>query len=128
MDLVTTQFTCDVVVHSWKRKNCPASWTKLQPGKVEMKEVDFNPEFITRMLPKIEWSALQKAAKECGFEEGLPDTVGEEQLGDTDLLKRVHKALLEIEVIEGKLVCPESGREFPINNGIPNMLLNEDEV
>lgn len=98
------------------------------PGKVEMKEVDFNPEFITRMLPKIEWSALQKAAKECGFEEGLPDTVGEEQLGDTDLLKRVHKALLEIEVIEGKLVCPESGREFPINNGIPNMLLNEDEV
>lgn len=29
-----------------------------------MKEVDFNPEFITRMLPKIEWSALQKAAKE----------------------------------------------------------------
>lgn len=31
-------------------------------------------------------------------------------------------------MIEGKLVCPESGREFPINNGIPNMILNEDEV
>lgn len=62
------------------------------------------------------------------YPESRPDAVGEEQLGDTDLLKRVHKALLEIEVIEGKLVCPESGREFPINNGIPNMILNEDEV
>ena len=36
--------------------------------------------------------------------------------------------VFQVEVIEGKLVCPESGREFPINNGIPNMLLNEDEV
>jgi multifunctional methyltransferase subunit TRM112 len=31
-------------------------------------------------------------------------------------------------VEEGTLVCPESGRKFPINKGIPNMLLNEDEV
>eukprot|EP00105_Crassostrea_gigas_P025037 XP_011445480.2 PREDICTED: multifunctional methyltransferase subunit TRM112-like protein [Crassostrea gigas] len=124
MKLLTHNFLTSNIIKGVKN-GYPLS---ILPGKVEMKEVDFNPEFITRMLPKIEWSALQKAAKECGFEEGLPDIVGEEQLGDTDLLKRVHKALLEIEVIEGKLVCPESGREFPINNGIPNMLLNEDEV
>lgn len=36
--------------------------------------------------------------------------------------------LLEVEVINGDLLCPESGRKFPINDGIPNMLLNEDEV
>lgn len=35
---------------------------------------------------------------------------------------------VQVEVMEGNLVCPESGRKFPINNGIPNMLLNEDEV
>ena len=40
----------------------------------------------------------------------------------------MHHALVEIEVIEGHLECPESGRQFPIKNGIPNMLLNEDEV
>ena len=34
----------------------------------------------------------------------------------------------QIEVVEGNLVCPESGRKFPIQNGIPNMLLREDEV
>ena len=31
-------------------------------------------------------------------------------------------------MIEGTLECPESHRKFPINKGIPNMLLNEDEV
>lgn len=36
--------------------------------------------------------------------------------------------VLQVEVLEGCLKCPESGREFPISRGIPNMLLNEDEV
>ncbi|XP_062606163.1 multifunctional methyltransferase subunit TRM112-like protein [Saccostrea cucullata] len=98
------------------------------PAKVEVKDVEFNPAFITRMLPKVDWVALQKAAKECGYGEGLPDAIKDELMEDTDFLKKVHNALMEVEVIEGKLVCPESGREFPINNGVPNMLLNEDEV
>jgi multifunctional methyltransferase subunit TRM112 len=29
---------------------------------------------------------------------------------------------------EGILICPETGRRFPVAKGIPNMLLNEDEV
>lgn len=34
----------------------------------------------------------------------------------------------QVEVVEGELECPESGRKFPISEGIPNMLLREDEV
>jgi multifunctional methyltransferase subunit TRM112 len=30
--------------------------------------------------------------------------------------------------MEGALVCPNCARRYPIKNGIPNMLLNEDEV
>lgn len=45
-----------------------------------------------------------------------------------DILKQIHHALLEIEVIDGHLECPETGRKFPISQGIPNMLCNEDEV
>ena len=45
-----------------------------------------------------------------------------------DFLKKAHHVLLEVEVVEGELECPESGRKFPINNGIPNLLLREDEV
>ena len=34
----------------------------------------------------------------------------------------------QVDVVEGALICPESQRRFPITSGIPNMLLNEDEV
>ena len=35
---------------------------------------------------------------------------------------------VQIEVINGDLVCPETSRKFPVTDGIPNMLLNEDEI
>lgn len=47
---------------------------------------------------------------------------------DEESVKRVHHALLEVEVVDGELICPETGRKFPIKQGIPNMLCNEDEV
>lgn len=34
----------------------------------------------------------------------------------------------QVDVLEGTLQCPESGRLFPISRGIPNMLLNDDET
>ncbi len=40
------------------------------------------------------------------------------QENDIALLKSVHHLLFEIHVIEGALVCPESGRRFPIKEGI----------
>jgi multifunctional methyltransferase subunit TRM112 len=40
-----------------------------------------------------------------------------------EFLKKIHKVLLEYDVEEGELICPETGRKFPIVNGIPNMLL-----
>ncbi|KAF1575472.1 UNVERIFIED_CONTAM: Multifunctional methyltransferase subunit TRM112-like protein, partial [Eudyptes pachyrhynchus] len=33
-----------------------------------------------------------------------------------------------VEVLEGVLQCPDSGRQFPISRGIPNMLLSEEEA
>ncbi|KAM7446606.1 hypothetical protein ABFA07_005090 [Porites harrisoni] len=95
---------------------------------VVVNEVDFNPEFISRMIAKVEWSALLKAAEQVGRSEGLPSEVIPDYEKDEEFLKKVHHVLLEVEVDEGSLVCPESGRKFPIKNGIPNMLLNEDEV
>ena len=47
---------------------------------------------------------------------------------DEEFLKKMHTVLLEYEVEEGELICPETGRTFPISKGIPNMLLQETEV
>jgi multifunctional methyltransferase subunit TRM112 len=64
-----------------------------------------------------------------GYAESLPPVDStEEALKTDDALKSLHTILLEVEVIEGDLICPETGRKFPIKNGIPNMLVNEDEL
>uniref|UniRef100_A0A182Y2M5 Uncharacterized protein n=1 Tax=Anopheles stephensi TaxID=30069 RepID=A0A182Y2M5_ANOST len=95
---------------------------------VEKKEVnaDFNSEFITRMLPRLEWSAICAAAANIGSD--IPSTMPTDILNDMETLQKLHHILLEVDVVEGTLECPETGRIFPINKGVPNMLLNEDEV
>jgi multifunctional methyltransferase subunit TRM112 len=34
---------------------------------------------------------------------------------------------MNVHVVEGTLTCPVTGREFPIIDEIPNMLLEEEE-
>lgn len=46
---------------------------------------------------------------------------------DDAFLQALHHALLELHLEEGALVCPETGRRFLVNKGIPNLLLHEDE-
>lgn len=65
---------------------------------------------------------------QIGCIDTLPTEPPQSPGDDTDFLQKLHHVLLEIDVTEGHLECPETGRKFPISNGIPNMLLNEDEV
>ena len=58
----------------------------------------------------------------------LPAEVCDDYANNEEFLKKVHHVIMEIDVIGGELECPQSGRKFPISRGIPNMLLNEDEV
>lgn len=95
---------------------------------VKVTEVDFNREFISRIIPKLDWEVLWTAADSIGHSEGLPKTLEPKYDENEDFLKRAHRVLLEVEVEEGFLTCPESGRQFPITKGIPNMLLTEAEV
>ncbi|XP_050671944.1 multifunctional methyltransferase subunit TRM112-like protein [Leptidea sinapis] len=95
---------------------------------IKVTEVDFNPDFIVRIIPKIDWEVFWKAADSIGHSDGLPQTVESKLHDNNDFLKKVHRVLLEVEIDEGHLTCPESGRQFPITKGIPNMLLTEAEV
>ncbi|KAF7330313.1 hypothetical protein MVEN_02469400 [Mycena venus] len=47
---------------------------------------------------------------------------------DDDFLKTLHHVLLEIHVEEGIMICPNCKHNYPISNGIPNMLLAEHEI
>ncbi|XP_028150745.1 multifunctional methyltransferase subunit TRM112-like protein [Diabrotica virgifera virgifera] len=101
---------------------------KINAQEVKVSEVEFNPEFVSNMIPRLDWPVLYEAAKSVGKLEDLPEQIIENFKDDEDFLKKVHKVLLEVDIVSGEMICPETGRKFPINNGIPNMLLNEDEI
>ena len=58
----------------------------------------------------------------------LPETFEENMLDDENVLQQLHLLLLRRQVTEGSLCCPNCSRVYEIKSGIPNMLLNEDEV
>ncbi len=103
--------------------------SSFQATDVKVHEVDFNPDFIARIIPKLDWAEVCRAAETLNqLPPDLTPTLKENYESDEEFLKKAHHVLLEVEVINGELVCPETGRKFPISDGIPNMLLNEDEV
>jgi multifunctional methyltransferase subunit TRM112 len=58
----------------------------------------------------------------------LPDSLPDTATEDEGFLRSVHGLIMDVHVEEGSLVCPHCGRAYPINKGVPNMLLREDEV
>ncbi|KAJ6570188.1 Trm112p-domain-containing protein [Mycena vulgaris] len=102
--------------------NFPLEFKDVQ---VVLRESEFNPDFLRSFMPKLEWPALTGAARELG-DTSLPDQLPE--MLDDDFLKALHHVLLEIHVEEGIMVCPNCKHNYPISNGIPNMLLAEHEI
>ena len=95
---------------------------RIEAASVEETEADYDANLVRRMLSKINLAALQSALSDLKHSVEISDSE------DENNLRQLHHALFEIHVVEGVLLCPESGRRFPVKDGIPNMLLHEDEV
>ncbi|KCV72613.1 hypothetical protein H696_00197 [Fonticula alba] len=108
---------------------------------------EYNDDVMANIWPKVVYSVLHQAASALGHAEGLPPpkvavspsmgvdaaTVASSSNPDLASLteqerKTIYRILFYLDVVEGSLTCPESGRVFPIVKSIPNMLLDEDEV
>lgn len=119
----------------------------IEATRIEYEESPCDIEFIEKMLLKINYNALLAARNQivdhCTAQLGsdfilpeLPDaldTASENSVSSTlkfdeKILKSVHKILLDIHIVEGHLICPDTGRRFKVSNGIPNMILHEDEI
>lgn len=98
-----------------------------QISQKEEKSVTFNAEFLTRILPRLHWPTVCVVSEQVGVV-GIPKELTDQDTSNDEILQKLHHVLLEIDVIEGELKCPETGRLFPITDGIPNMLLNEFET
>jgi multifunctional methyltransferase subunit TRM112 len=95
----------------------------LQLGIEEMEiiESDFNPDFIISILPSLDWEGVLVAATAVGID-GMPPILKAEMLNDLILIQAIHKLLLDVHVTKGVLTCPDTGRQFKIENGIPLMM------
>ncbi|XP_022953413.1 multifunctional methyltransferase subunit TRM112-like protein At1g22270 isoform X1 [Cucurbita moschata] len=93
---------------------------RVEVEKVVEKQVDFNPDFLKNMFSKIEWKPLVDASRTMGYAE-LPEEAESLMLDSHDFLQRFHHALLELHLEEGALICPETGRRFPVNKVDPTL-------
>jgi multifunctional methyltransferase subunit TRM112 len=140
MKILTTNFlTCAV-------KACKTSPTSfpLNPQGVTLSStpVDFSPDFILNILPRVHYDALVLITDSLSLGALLParevfeglverlttsDDTGVEQSGgqedEEEVLKKLHRLLLETNIMDGKLVCGNCGFEYPVKEGVGNFLL-----
>lgn len=114
---------------------CPVhkySLTIENASRVEIIESDFQPEFIIRMIPRLEWETLKSAARAVDAEGvlSLPEQAPDVDVLESneapheakdELLKVLHRLLVETHVVEAYLRCKE-GERYRIDAGIPNLL------
>ena len=119
-----------VVAHNMLKCNVKGV-TKGYPLKIVAESVEtvdsdqtFDPEVTKTLLGRLDREGLKSAAKDLQVAE--LDFESESQ--DDAMLEKIHQFIFNLSIQEGKLICPESGREFAIKDGIPNMLLHEDEI
>ncbi|KAH6570184.1 hypothetical protein BASA82_001152 [Batrachochytrium salamandrivorans] len=98
---------------------------QIKDAEIESIEADFNIGFIQRLIPKLHWPAFVHTALSLGIDT-LPETLPVEP--SEDILLAIHKVALETRIKEGKIVCLGCSHEYIISNGIPNMLLQDNEV
>eukprot|EP00588_Corethron_pennatum_P000610 CAMPEP_0194296446 /NCGR_PEP_ID=MMETSP0169-20130528/56131_1 /TAXON_ID=218684 /ORGANISM="Corethron pennatum, Strain L29A3" /LENGTH=143 /DNA_ID=CAMNT_0039045907 /DNA_START=111 /DNA_END=542 /DNA_ORIENTATION=- len=123
------------------------------PLKIEVEAVveepsQINPAFLWKILPKLDWAVVRDAALSIAdkFDPPLPplpeerpspcvdhaspfsNVYGDGEAEVDPVLTSVHRILMDAHLIDGSLVCPDTGRIFPVKEGIPNMVLHEDEL
>lgn len=88
-------------------------------------------ELILHIVPKLRYDAVLQAVEELRphcvenlprLPATLPETMNDMIVND------LHLVLMDVHVTAGVLVCPCTKRQFPIKDGIPNMILHEDEI
>lgn len=125
-----------LLTHNFLQSNVRGT-TKGYPLLIDAQEVvveesPVDQELLLKLLPKLDYNVLRGAVQQLSSKVDdvteLPETIGELENADAVLLANLHKVLMDVHVLEGQLTCPDTGRHFPIKEGIPNMILHEDEV
>ena len=114
-------------------RSCVGRGAPLRVNAMEITHIptEMKPEVLQKFVGRINWQHFRETVGELG--DGLPETIGEAELANEELLQKVHKWLLDVSptqthITTGALVCSSCGRSYPIERGIPNMVLEETET
>ena len=85
-------------------------------------------DLIQKLIGRLQFDGLKSACKDLNLNTLDKYENFDDNINDEEFLKVIHHLLFEVHVLDGFLICPESDRRFTVKDGIPNMLLHEDEV
>eukprot|EP00978_Attheya_sp_CCMP212_P035501 scaffold154822_cov51-Attheya_sp.AAC.1 len=126
-----------LLTHNTLRNNSAAANGKGFPLRIKAAEirVDENKDddddemqiaFVKGVLGMLDWSILVQGASEMGLST-LPPALTDEMANDPTFMRALYHVLMNVHLVRGILVCPDTGREFPVTDGIANFMLEEDE-
>lgn len=102
-------------------------------------DAELNADFLHHMFPKLDWAVLRATCRTLQWPvPAVPDAyqTDTDRLPDEvpygpdsePWLHALHEVLMARNITSGNMTCAACGHLFPIRDGIPNMLLKEDEV
>jgi multifunctional methyltransferase subunit TRM112 len=125
-----------LLTHNSLKNNSAAAKGKGFPLKVTVAQIrvdeqdgiddDTKISFIKGVLPNLDWPALVAASQAMGIPT-LPPTLTDDLAENRVFLVALYHVLMNVHLVQGMLTCPETGREFVVQNEIPNMVLEEEE-
>ncbi|EAN94024.1 hypothetical protein C3747_10g1268c [Trypanosoma cruzi] len=124
MRLLTHNFLCCI--------ECQSFPLQLRDVEVEVLPSEFNPAFIRLMLARMDYGFILAAfnAMKDGQQDllesasHLPKSLEDVDLSDqSEDLKAIHHVVQEMAVRNGRLVCQQCQREYPIRDFIPDMVI-----
>jgi multifunctional methyltransferase subunit TRM112 len=108
--------------------NYPLTLKNIKYQKVEI-QAEKATALFARMLSKLDYGAIKSALDQCGIDRStLPEELPENAAENQSFLANLGAILMGTEVETGEMVCNGCQHVYPISDGIPNMLLNENEI
>lgn len=109
-------------------KNYPLTLSNIKYNKIDIEPEKATP-LLARLLPRLDYPVVKLALDQCGIpSEDLPTQLPDNAQEDEFFLTNLGKYLMGIDIESGEMICNDCGHVYPITDGIPNMLLNENEI
>ena len=116
---------CNIKKCEESKKNFPFI---IIPNKVENKPSKFDIDLTKKLFEQLDKEALNEFCKDLNMVKYDFTKIDDNIQKETEFWEYVHKVIDETLIIEGNLKCPNCQREFPIINGIADMVLRDDEM